>query len=209
MARIITLSHQKGGVGKTTLALQFHGYFDSQGIKTALVDVDPQASIRRLSEKLQETEGWKSVRTVYAPDSQSILNLQNDEAEVLIIDTPPYLTSLIPVIFSVSNVVVIPCKPSPVDVLAIGATVHLVKEAQKSNPSLKSYVLLNMVKPNSLLTREILPILADYGLPVLEHVVKDRVAYQRAVLVGPSVFAMNEKAAQEEIEGVMTEILGL
>ena len=57
MPLIITLAHQKGGVGKSTLATSLRGYFAGGGYKTALVDIDPQGSLSKLVHTFSEQAG--------------------------------------------------------------------------------------------------------------------------------------------------------
>ena len=59
MPLVITLAHQKGGVGKSTLASNLRAYF-SQAYKTALVDIDPQGSLTKLAKAFSEQEGRDS-----------------------------------------------------------------------------------------------------------------------------------------------------
>ena len=208
MSAIFTFSHQKGGVGKTTLALQFWGYFKAQGVRAALVDTDPQGSIRHLAKSLGANNDWENMPVFHAPTEEGLKALAKDENyDILIVDTPPYLTNQLAYIFQLSNVVVIPCKASPIDALAIEATVKLVRQALKTNTNLKAYVALNMVKSGTNFTNDIRDILATHQFPVLKNVVKDRIAYQRGLLFSPSVFDESDATARTEIENLVHEIL--
>src|SRR5690606_39642968 len=82
MPKIITLAHQKGGVGKSTLALNL-AYRFSKEVKTALTDTDPQGSTIQLKDIVQGIDilGYKGTK-----------NLQGKPYDVIFIDTPPYLT---------------------------------------------------------------------------------------------------------------------
>lgn len=195
MAKIITVAHQKGGVGKSTLALNL-AYRFSKEVKTALTDTDPQGSTMRL----------KGITDDLAIISySSIKELRKTEYDVIFIDTPPYLIDAMLPIFVESDFVLIPTKAGVTDIMAIGATVEMVKAAQAENSNLKAAIVLNMVKPRASITVQAKEQLVEFNLPLLSEV-RDRTSYNNTFLSG-GVFASSDKLAQQEIEILTNEIL--
>lgn len=195
MAKIITIAHQKGGVGKSTLALNL-AYRFSKDVKTALTDTDPQGSTMRL----------KGVTTDLEIISySSVKELRNMNFDVIFIDTPPYLIDEMLPIFVQSDFVLIPTKAGVTDIMAIGATVELIKKAQQENKNLKTAIVLNMVKPRASITAQAKQQLDEFKLPLLSEI-KDRTSFNNTFLSG-GVFASSDKLAQQEIETLSTEIL--
>lgn len=129
--RIIALVSQKGGVGKTTLAGHLAVEAEKAGAgPVALLDTDPQGSLA----------AWWNARTAETPlfASAEIVNLRQqltalagEGINLVIIDTPPAITENIRAVVQAADLVVIPTRPSPHDLRAVGATVDLVESARK------------------------------------------------------------------------------
>lgn len=197
MAKIITLAHQKGGVGKSTLALNL-AYRFSNEVKTALTDTDPQGSTMQLKDIVQGID---------ILDYTGAKNLQGKPYDVIFIDTPPYLTENMIPIFLASDLVLIPTKAGVPDIMAIRATIELVKEARKKKPDLKAGIVLNMVKPRTNITEEAKEQLQAYDLPILAEI-RDRVVFNNTFLSG-GIGTGNDPQAVQELEQLTTEILNL
>lgn len=195
--KIITIAHQKGGVGKTTLALNLASCF-REGLSVGLLDADLQGSLKGLESML---EGMELIP--YNNDPKSLLTVKKD---ILIVDTPPYITAQLPAFFSISDFVLVPSKVGFLDVMAIRATIQLLKESQQQHPNLRAAIVLNMVKPRTTVNDEIRDILKDYGLPILKTAISDRVSYTRSAITS-GVFAGDDEKAKNEIASLADEIL--
>jgi len=196
MGKIITVAHQKGGVGKSTLAMNLAVCFQDQ-LSVALVDTDLQGSIVDLQEHLPGL-------TVMQEDNFE--SIKAAKQELIIIDTPPYLSNRLPELFLISDYVLIPTKAGFFDVMAIRSTLALVKQAQVKQPQLKAGIVLNMIKPRSGVTQEVLNLLQSFDTPVLRTMVHDRVSFTRSPITG-GVLAGVDVKAKEEITGLAEEIV--
>jgi chromosome partitioning protein len=196
--KIITIAHQKGGVGKTTLALNLAACF-KDGLSVGLLDTDLQGSLSGLESMLDGLE-----LIPYNNDPLSLHSLA--KKDLLIVDTPPYLSAQLSALFAVSDFVLVPSKVGFLDVMAIRATIHLIKEAQQQHAKLKSAIVLNMVKPRTNVNEEIREILRGYGLPLLKTSISDRVSYTRSPIIS-GVFAGDDDKAKNEITALADEIL--
>lgn len=195
--KIITVAHQKGGVGKTTLSLNL-AYCFAQGARVAIVDSDPQASASNLKEILND----HGIALIEATDIPNVRELY----DIVIIDTPPYLTTALPDFFSYSDFVLVPTKASILDIMAIRATIQLLRQAQSLKTELKALIVLNMVKPVTNLTDDIREALQHYNFPLAETTVSDRVSYTRSPISG-GVFETDDSKAKDEIISLTQEII--
>jgi chromosome partitioning protein len=195
--KIITVAHQKGGVGKTTLSLNL-AYCLSQGAKVAVIDIDPQGSISGLKDILAQQE----IELIQPKDIEKA----KAKYDIAIIDTPPYLTNALPEFFGYSDFVLVPTKASILDIMAIRATIELLRKAQQQRPQLKSGIVVNMVKSRTSITEDMKDILLQYQFPILESMISDRVSYTRSPISG-GVFETEDDKAKDEIIHLAQEII--
>jgi chromosome partitioning protein len=194
--KIITVAHQKGGVGKTTLALNLAACFKDD-LRVGLLDTDVQGSLSGLVDMLEGIE--------LIPFNNDLASLRTVEKDILIIDTPPYLTNQLPALFEASDFVLVPSKVGFLDVMAVRATIQMLKEVQTRKKELKAAIVLNMVKPRTNMNDEIREILKDYDIPVLKTAISDRVSYSRSPIMS-GVFAGDDDKAKAEITALADEI---
>ena len=195
--KIITVAHQKGGVGKTTLALNL-AYCFKEGARVAIIDTDPQGSVSNIKPILEQ----HGIALIAPQDIDKVRN----QYDIAVIDTPPYLSTTLPEFFKYSDFVLVPTKASVLDIMAIRATIKLLREAMKERPQLKASIVLNMVKSRSAITTEIKEILDEYKFPILNTMVRDRVSYTRSPISG-GVFNTEDDKAKEEILSLTREII--
>jgi chromosome partitioning protein len=200
MPLVVTLLHQKGGVGKSTLATNLRSYFAGGGYRTALVDIDPQGSLTRLVRAFAQQEGREPENLIERSSFAGYGALQKKLADydIAVVDTPPYLSKAL-----------IPCKSSPLDLLAIGDTLDLVRATQSAYPSLQSAVVLTMTISGTDFTQQIREQLEGFGFPVMKTEIANRVAYMRSLLRANSVLDDDNRKAREEIESLGAELISL
>jgi chromosome partitioning protein len=195
--KIITVAQQKGGVGKTTLSLNIASCLKKGGLNVAILDTDIQGS---LTETSHTFEGI----TILPP--QELPNFASLPYDFLFIDTPPYLTDLLADLFSISDYVLVPTTLGIYDVLAMKATLRILKEVQKKRPMLKYGVVVNRVRTNTNVLKESLEILEGYNAEILETQINERISYTRSALTN-GVFGTSDTKAQQEIFGLTVEII--
>lgn len=156
--RVITVASQKGGAGKTTIASHLAIAAIRDGMRAAIIDTDPQAS---LSEwwNLRESDDLLFVQSSVAKLEQSIKAIRDDGVEMLFIDTPPSITSVIRDVVALSDIVLIPTRPSPLDIRAVSKTVDIVEG--KNKPMV---FIVSIAKKNARITAETAIGLSQYGV---------------------------------------------
>jgi chromosome partitioning protein len=191
---IITLAAQKGGVGKTTLAVNLAVAAQVAGLKTALFDLDPQESATAWSERR------KAEFPHVEPISARRLNQAVDAAEangfdLTVIDTPPAAGAEVVAAAQRADLVLIPCRPSLVDLDAIKRTAQLITTTGRS-----AFVVLNAAPPTATALLDDARALAENtGLKVADPVLRERSVYRAAWPYGLGVTEHEPagKAAQE------------
>jgi len=196
MAKIITIAHQKGGVGKSTLAINLALCFQDQ-LSVALVDTDFQGSLYHIREDFPE---------LVIIGADKLTDIQKLSYDLIIVDTPPYLSSHLPELFRYSDFILVPTKAGFFDVMAIRSTVALIREAQMQSPHVKAGIVLNMVKPRSGITREVAELLKSMDMPLLNTMVHDRVSIARSSMTA-GILKGTDRRAKEEIMALAEEVV--
>ena len=206
---VIAVANQKGGVGKTTLAMNMAAGLTRQG-SCIVVDADPQRSATmwiELSDSLREFPA----RVVPAEDEikKQIIQLQT-EFDYIVIDCPPEIKSDSTIsAIEISQILLIPLLPSPMDLWASTRIEELIKRVQRVNPTISAFVVLNQIEPRSAMSRGMDDALQEINIPVLRHRLSRRASYRTAALEGCSVYDLGfrGRVASEEIDNIIDEVL--
>ncbi|MBB1194419.1 ParA family protein [Flavobacterium sp. SOK18b] len=192
MPKIILITHQKGGVGKSTLTFNLAQNI-AKSSKVAVLDFDSQGSLSQLKEIITSFD-----IIPFVEDINTILNLEYD---FVFIDTPPYLSNHLPKLINIADLILVPTKAGILDLLAIKSTLKLIELEQKTNATL---VVFNMIKPNTTLTLDILIGLEEYKVPIAKTHISDLVAFTRSVVLQG---VANDRNAQRQLDQLSKEIL--
>ncbi len=208
---IIGVLNQKGGVGKTTISLSVAHELTRKNKKNKIlvVDADPQ----------QSSLSWSEVRESSPPFDVigfAKKSLHRDLPSIalgydfVVIDGPPRVTELARSCIMASDVVIVPCTPSPYDIWASSETVNLIAESKVYKEKLKSAFMINRKIVNTAIGRDVTDALEDLKTQVLISHVCQRVIFAESAASGMTVFDMEpEGKASQEIVNLTNEILNL
>lgn len=194
---VIAIVSQKGGSGKTTLS----GHLSVQAERSghgpvAVIDTDPQGSLAAWWNE-REDPAPVFVQTSLSDLRGHLQSLRQAGVRTVVIDTPPAITGAIHEVISIADYVVVPTKPSPHDLRAVGATVKLVEACAKP-----MVFVLNDASPRAKITFEAAIALSQHGTvaPVTVH---HRTLFASSMIDGRTAMEL-EPNGQSAIE-----ILGL
>jgi chromosome partitioning protein len=204
---IICLCNQKGGVGKTTLAVNLAAAFARTGKKVLLLDADQQGSALDWS-AARTSEPPFSVVGLPKPSIHKDLPALAVPYDVVLIDGPPRVYEVAESAVLASALVLIPVQPSPYDVWAAQDVVDIVNRATAFKPQLKAAFIVNRKINNTALGRDVVDALAAYKLPALNTAIHQRVAFAESAAQGKTIFEHAPMSlASEEITALLGDVL--
>jgi chromosome partitioning protein len=195
--KVVVFASQKGGSGKSTLS----GHIAVQAARcgagpVGLIDTDPQASLA----------GWWKSREEYQPMFRAggpdrmdefVSEMRETGVRLIVVDTPPAVTDAIGDVVDYADLVVIPTRPSPHDLRAVGATCDIVERRGKALT-----FVVNSANPRARITADAAIALSQHGTvaPVTVH---NRVDFAASMIDGRTVMEIDpEGKSAQEIAGL-------
>lgn len=190
--KVLVLASQKGGAGKTTLAahLAVAASLDGAG-PAVLIDTDPQGSLSAWwNSREAETPALASATLAELP--AKLAGLAEAGFKLAVIDTPPAITAAIRDVVKLADLVLIPTRPSPHDLRAVGSTVDIAQETGRPFA-----FAVTQAKPTARLTVQAVAALSAHGA-VAPAIVHDRVDYAASMVDGRTVGESDPKSRSAE-----------
>jgi chromosome partitioning protein len=199
---LVAAASTKGGCGKTTLAVHLACAW-SRRHRVLLVDADPQRSA--LAWLQDRHDGQLELQPAPRSGLHPFLESQAGYHDVVLIDTPPGITGPLREVIRAAGLLLVPLQPTPIDVLAVHATLELAQILRGSTLDVR--LVLSRVRPGTILARTIREALEPYGAPILRQSLGERVAVAEASGTGRPVFDVApDSIAAAEFLGVAREL---
>ncbi len=188
--KVVAILSEKGGAGKTTLAVHLATAAHLAGLGVAILDLDPQGSAYAWAERRTEPPEAQAITPVALPGW--IEKLRQAEAELVVLDTGRDANNAA----RAADIVLIPLRPGGFDLLALARTLDLCKLAGK-----RPYVVLNAIRPGSLRAEsDAREAVADLECEIAPFVLHDRADYRHASVAARSAQELDAKGkAAEEV----------
>jgi chromosome partitioning protein len=207
LSKVITISQQKGGTGKTTLAVHLAmAFIKYHNLKVAVIDTDPQGSLGkwfmiRTEKKVSNENLTFKTASLWGAQYES-KTLKNDH-DIVIIDTPPKIESDARPSIEAADLVLIPMAASHVDFWATGAIVEIAKKANK-----KILAQINRSSQRSKLIDKTKDFIKSLDLQSTETIIGNRQIYTSSMGEGKTAVEKQRKGkAVDEIKKLSNQIL--
>ncbi|NMQ21148.1 ParA family protein [Candidatus Competibacter phosphatis] len=214
-AKIVVIANQKGGCGKTTIAMQVGGTLGRAGNRVLIVDADPQGTATRWAASAADESSFPAhVAGLAAAGGKVHREIKKylDSYDYILVDCPPAVDSPVPQsALLIADVALVPIIPSPADLWAATGTRGLIERAGDINTALQARMVVNMLQSNTSMSKEVLEVLEDFGIPLTLAKLHLRTAYRQAAVFGGTVHDLGREAAKavQEVEALAHEILSL
>ena len=199
--KTIAIITQKGGSGKTTLAVHLAVCAIQKGKSVVLVDLDPQGSAIDWFEARQSINELAAIHTHAEALPDLLKRAKKGNADLVVIDTAPHSDKAATIAAKVADFILIPCRPARFDLKAIDPTFKIVRLTKTP-----AAVVINNA-PRGKIAEQIRELLRSEGYPVLDLMISQRAAFLNAVFDGRSVHEYEpEGVAASEIDALFDEI---
>ncbi len=207
LSKVITIAQQKGGTGKTTLAVNLAlAFIKYHNLKVAIIDTDPQGSlgkwfmIRSENKISNQNLTFKTASLWGAQYESKILKQDHD---IVIIDTPPKIESDARPAIEASNLVLIPVAPSPIDFWATESIIEIAKKAKR-----KILIQINRANHRSKLISKTHEYIKSINISATKTLIGHRQIFIASMGEGKTVVEKQRKSkAVEEIRKISEQIL--
>jgi chromosome partitioning protein len=205
---IVACVAQKGGVGKSTIAIALGAEGVARGLKVLLVDADRQATVRTWG--ATAADNGHPTPTLIAMDATMHRPGQLDRIagsyDLVLIDCPARIGDVPASALMIADLVLLPTGPSGADTWALAESLDLLTKARTFRPELRAAIVITK-QTRTALGRGVREALAGAGVPVLRTELGYRVAYQEAINLGRGVTAYDRGEAALEVRRLFDELM--
>jgi chromosome partitioning protein len=206
--KVITISHQKGGVGKSTVALNLAVEL-SKEYNVAVVDLDHQRSMT-IFQSIRDGRGLEKLEVIVVEDENELMHVMNTYDGILIIDSGGFDSDLNRIAMLGSDMIVTPVSNSLIELYGLEKFKLIIEELKEIQSKIKAHILLNNISPTATtLVDDLKNFLTTDSekFQVIKGIMRQRIDYRKSFEYGQSVVEMDPQSkAAEEIKNIVSNI---
>lgn len=211
--KVIVVTNQKGGAGKTMLSMQLAGSFAKRGASVFVADADGQSTATRWASYAPDEKPFPAVISGMAAAGKKVhreLQKVVGKYDFIIVDCPPSVDSPVPdSALMVADLALIPIQPTLADFHSSEGIIQLIKKIGDFNEGLQARVVWNRVQ-KTLFMQNVREQEEALGIPALATTIGNRTAFPESMAVGGTVHDLEDAGkALEEVEGITDEIFSI
>ena len=191
--KTISIAGHKGGISKTTIAILMAQMAILEGKKVVMIDLDPQKSLTQWWEYRPDDDPLQLIALNSHQELEKAIHILSPDNDLLIIDTPPAHQDIIQTAIQQSDLVIVPCSPSPIDIKGIGETITLLDKIKKPY-----FFVLSRVNTRTRIASDTLKLLNQYGR-VSPASLGMRIDYAQGTLNGNTPLDTGNPKIKEEV----------
>ena len=207
-AKIITIAHQKGGVGKSTIAINLATELNKKH-DLKVIDLDYQKSITIFNETRKEKE-LKPLDIIQIDTQNELINFLKQTDDLVLIDSGGFDSDLNRIAIIGADLIITPLSNNLIEIYGLEAFKKILKELKELEPNIKSHVLLNNVNPQA---KKSIKELQEYiksnneYFELFDTVFRRRADFAKSFEEGKSVIEIDKKSkASKELKNLIKEI---
>lgn len=206
--KIITIAHQKGGVGKSTIALNIATELSKQE-KVKVIDLDYQKSLTIYNQTRKEQK-LLALNIIHVANKKELMNAIDRSEESIIIDSGGFDSELNRVALMGSDLIITPVSNNMIEIYGLETFKNILEEIKDIKENLKAHVLLNNINPRATKAidelKEYIKTNNNY-FNLFETVIRRRADFASSFEKGKSVMEINPKSkAAHELKNLLLEI---
>lgn len=198
--KIITIAHQKGGVGKSTIALNLAVEL-SKKYNLKIIDLDYQQSLTIFNSTIRE-EKLKSLNIIQVKTQKELIKILKNPKELILIDSGGFDSDLNRISILGADLVITPVSNNLIEIYGLEAFKKILKELKTLDSKIKAHILLNKIEPKATKSikelKEYIKNNSEY-FKLLDSILRRRADFSKSFEVGKSVVEIdkNSKASKE------------
>ncbi len=204
MAHVLTIAQQKGGSGKTTLAVNLAVQFRLMDLRVALIDTDPQGSLGRWFMARRDagiTDMDFTTASAWGVGYE--VEKLKKTSDIVIIDTPPKIDSDLRPALREASLILVPVSSSMLDLWATDGVLDMATRVGKP-----AVIVLNRCSSGTRLAQEIATAAADLHPDIATATLGQRTAFAATLGHGQGVAETGKSTAQAEVRALAQELIG-
>ena len=206
--KIITIAHQKGGVGKSTIALNLAVELNKK-YDLKVIDLDYQKSITIFNETRKEKK-LKPLNIIRIENQKELIDVLKNNNELILIDSGGFDSDLNRIAMIGADLIITPVSSNLIEIYGLEAFKGILQELKEVEPEIKSYILLNNIDPKATKSiKELKKYIESNNeyFDLLDSVLRRRADFAKSFEAGKSVVEMDKKSkASKELKNLIKDI---